>query len=183
MARPLRIYVPGAWYHVTAGGNERWGIFRNDGDRERLLTQLGAMVGRYRVRLYAYVLMNNHYHLILEPREGNLSRAMQWLNVSYSQWFNRRHQRFGHLLEGRFKSIVVEAERWGLELSRYVHMNPIRTGRQALDKKHRRGWRRGSGSGGESAGRAGSYGAIAGLPVEFLPRQRGMGPGSGMVDL
>ena len=145
MARPLRIYVPGAWYHVTARGNERRDIFRDEGDRERFLAQLGATVERYRVRLYGYVLMNNHYHLILEPSEGNLSRAMQWLNVSYSQWFNRRHGRSGHLLQGRFKSIVVEAERWGLELSRYVHLNPIRTGRQALDKKSRQGWRRGLG--------------------------------------
>ena len=137
MARPLRINVPGAWYHVTARGNERRDIFRDDGDREHFLAQLGATVERYRLRLYGYVLMNNHYHLILEPSEGNLSRAMQWLNVSYSQWFNRRHGRSGHLLQGRFHSIVVEAERWGLELSRYVHLNPIRTGRQALDKKRR----------------------------------------------
>ncbi len=145
MARPLRIYVPGAWYHVTARGNERRDIFRDDGDRERFLAQLGTMVERYRVRLYDYVLMNNHYHLILEPSEGNLSRAMQWLNMSYSQWFNRRHRRSGHLLEGRFKSIVVDAEQWGLELSRYVHLNPIRTGRQGLDKKRREAWRRGVG--------------------------------------
>ncbi|HVN79871.1 MAG TPA: transposase, partial [Terriglobia bacterium] len=145
MARPLRIYVPGAWYHVTARGNERRDIFRDEADRQRFLAQLGAMVERYRVRLYAYVLMNNHYHLLLEPSEGNLSRALQWLNASYSQWFNRRHRRSGHLLEGRFQSRLVEAERWGLELSRYVHLNPIRTGRQGLDKKRREGWRRGVG--------------------------------------
>ena len=185
MARPLRIYAPGAWYHVTARGNERHDIFRDEDDRERFLALLGALVERYRVSLYGYVLMNNHYHLLLQPSEGNLSRAMQWLNVSYSQWFNRRHRRSGHLLQGRFQSIVVEAERWGLELSRYVHLNPIRTKPQGLDKKRRRGWRRGVGQVVKRQAVAGrieqlrafrwsSYPAYVGLATrpEWLSRER-----------
>jgi REP element-mobilizing transposase RayT len=137
MARPLRIYLPGAWYHVTARGNELRDIVRDDADREGFLARLGSMTERYRASLYAYVLMDNHFHLLLEPSEDNLSRAMQWLNVSYSQWFNRRHQRSGHLFQGRYKAIVVDWQQWGLELSRYVHLNPVRTRRQQLSKAAR----------------------------------------------
>jgi putative transposase len=147
MARPLRIYVPGAWYHITARGNERRDIVRDDTDYEGFLTRLATMTERYQLSLYAYVLMPNHFHLLVEPSEDNLSRAMQWLNVSYSQWFNRRHQRTGHLFQGRFKSILVDWQRWGLELSRYVHLNPVRTGRQGLGKTERAGHRAGLGKG------------------------------------
>ena len=101
MARPLRISRPGSWYHLTARGNERRPIFRDDGDRQRFLTLLESWVERYRVRLHAYVLMNNHYHLLAQTLEANLSDAMQWLNVGYSVWFNRRHRRVGHLFQGR----------------------------------------------------------------------------------
>jgi len=81
--------------------------------------------------------MDNHYHLLLELLEPNLSRAAQWLNVSYSVWFNRRHARSGHLFQGRFKSIVVNPVEWGLALSRYVHLNPVRVGRLGLGKAER----------------------------------------------
>jgi len=176
MARPLRIYVPGAWYHVTARGNERRDIVRDDTDREGFLRRLAAMPERFRLSLYAYVLMQNHFHLLVEPSEDNLSRAMQWLNVSYSQWFNRRHQRTGHLFQGRFKSIVVDWQRWGLELSRYVHLNPVRTGRQGLGKAERAGYKVGVGKAVGSqvvrarlealhAWRWSSYPAYAGLAV------------------
>src|SRR5437667_6359764 len=93
---------------------------------------------RFRLRLHAYVLMPNHYHLLLQTRELNLSRAMQWLNVSYSVWFNRRHDWAGHLFQGRFKAIIVEPESWGLELSRYLHLNPVRSGRFGMDKNARK---------------------------------------------
>ena len=84
--------------------------------------------------LHAYVLMSNHYHLVIELREVNLSRAIHWLNVSYTVWFNRRHGRSGHFFQGRFKSVVVEPAAWGLELSRYVHLNPVRLRRLGLSK-------------------------------------------------
>lgn len=83
------------------------------------------MVRQFRVRVHAYVLMNNHYHLVVETPEGNLSRAIQWLNVSYVAWFNRREARVGPLMQGRFKAIVVENAEWAYELSLYVHLNPV----------------------------------------------------------
>lgn len=135
VARPLRIERAGLWYHVTARGNERKNIFRHDRDRERFLALLQELVAMFSVRLHAFVLLDNHYHLLLELSQPNLSRAMHWLNVSYSVWFNRRHQRSGHLLQGRFKSVVVEPESWGLELSRYIHLNPVRLKRHGLGKK------------------------------------------------
>lgn len=135
MARPLRIEYPGACYHVTARGNERRAIFRSDCDRVRLIELLGECAGRFSLRLQAYVLMSNHYHLLLETPKGNLSRAMQWFNVSYTVWFNRRHARCGHLFQGRFKAILVDAAERGAELSRYLHLNPVRVERFGLDKR------------------------------------------------
>ena len=128
MAGPLRIERPGGWYHLTARGNERRPLFRDDRDRQHFCQLLAEMVDRFHVRLHGYVLMDNHYHLILELREANLSRAAQWLNLSYSVWFNRRHGRSGHLFQGRFKSVIVSREEWGLALSRCVHLNPVRVG-------------------------------------------------------
>jgi putative transposase len=95
MARPLRMDVEGGWYHVTSRGIERRTIFRNDRDREHFLERLEAMVGRFGIVLHAYVMMDNHYHVIVECPEANLSRSIQWLNVSYVAWFNRRHDRVG----------------------------------------------------------------------------------------
>src|SRR5580698_82345 len=132
MARAARIHVPGAWYHVTARGNERRAIFRAEADYAHLVLIIEEAVGRFGLRLHGYVLMQNHYHLILETPEANLSRAMQWLNVSYSTWFNRRHRRSGHLFQGRFKAILVDPQEWGLILSRYVHLNPLRTHTHAM---------------------------------------------------
>ncbi len=143
MARPLRIERPGGWYHLTARGNERRPIFRDDGDRKHFCQLLAEMVDRFHVRLHSYVLMENHYHLILELREANLSRAAQWLNLSYSVWFNRRHGRSGHLFQGRFKSVIVSREEWALALSRYVHLNPVRVGSLGLSKQEQRRIRKG----------------------------------------
>lgn len=137
MARPLRIERPGAWYHVTARGNERRPIYVDDGDRRHFCELLGEAVESFELKLHAYVLMDNHFHLLLQTAEANLSRAMQWLNVSYSVWFNRRHDRVGHLFQGRYKAIVLDPLSWGLELSRYVHLNPVRVGKLGLDKTAR----------------------------------------------
>jgi putative transposase len=97
MARPLRIERPGGRYHITARGNERKDIFRDDPDRFHFLELLAELSPRFGCRVHAYVLMDNHFHLLLETPEANLSRAMQWLQVSYSIWFNRRHRQAGYL--------------------------------------------------------------------------------------
>lgn len=143
MARALRVEFPGAWYHVTARGNERRAISRSGADRRRFLELLEESSARFAIRVHAYVLMANHYHLILETPRGELSRAMQWLNGSYTVWFNRRHRRSGHLFQGRFKAILVDHEEWGAELSRYVHLNPVRVTRFGLGKAERAGQRAG----------------------------------------
>ena len=144
MARPLRIERAGGWYHVTARGNEKRSIYRDNRDRLHFIELLAETVGRFHLRLHGFVLMDNHYHLIVELNEANLSRAGQWLNVSYSVWFNRRHKRSGHLFQGRFKSVVVNPAEWGLELSRYLHLNPVRIGRMGLGKAERQGMRAGA---------------------------------------
>ena len=107
MSRPVRIDIRGGWYHVTARGFERGVVFGDDRERAHFLELLEGMVARYRVKVHAYVLMGNHYHLLIQTPEANASRALQWLNVSYSVWFNRRRQRSGPLFQGGFKSIPV----------------------------------------------------------------------------
>ena len=143
MARPARIARPGAWYHVTARGIERRAIFLTDADRRHFCELLAEWIGRFKTVLHAYVLMDNHYHLLVETPEPNLSRAMQWLNLSYTAWFNRRQQRCGHLFQGRFQAIVFEARNSALLLSRYVHLNPVRIAALGLDKDDQRAHRRG----------------------------------------
>ena len=104
MARPLRIEVSGGLYHLTARGNERKAIYRDARDREHFLELLAELPTRFGTLLHAYVLMNNHYHLVIETPEPNLSRVGQWLNVSYGMWFNCRHDRSGHLCQRWFKA-------------------------------------------------------------------------------
>lgn len=128
MARPLRLEHPGALWHITSRGNERRAIFRDDADRTAFLSVLAKAVERFAWRLHAYVLMGNHYHLLLETPEPNLSRGMHRVNTLYCQEFNKRHARTGHLLQGRFKAILVEREAHLLELVRYVVLNPVRAG-------------------------------------------------------
>lgn len=128
MARPLRLEHPGALWHVTARGNERGEVFRDDVDRREFLAVLGRTVSIYGWRLHAYVLMGNHYHLLVETPEPTLSRGMRDLNGVTTQRFNRRHGRTGHLFEGRFKAVLVEREAHLLELARYVVLNPVRAG-------------------------------------------------------
>ena len=108
MSRPLRLEFAGALYHVTARGNAREDIFRDDEDRATFLDLLGREIAQQRWRLYAYCLMDNHYHLLIETPEPNLTRGMQRLNQVYTQRFNRRHRRVGHVLQGRYQAIVVD---------------------------------------------------------------------------
>jgi REP element-mobilizing transposase RayT len=128
VSRPLRLEHPGAVWHVTSRGNEKREVFRDDADRERWLGLLGKVVVLCAWRLHAYVLMGNHYHLLVETPVPSLSRGMRHLNGVYTQAFNRRHERVGHLFQGRFKSILVEKESHLLELLRYVVLNPVRAG-------------------------------------------------------
>jgi REP element-mobilizing transposase RayT len=126
MARPLRIEYQNAFYHVTARGNERKEIFRDDKDREQFLGYLESATERYQAVIYTYCLMDNHYHLLLSTPEGNLSQIMRHINGGYTTWFNKRHNRNGHLFQGRYKAILVEADPYAGELSRYIHLNPVR---------------------------------------------------------
>jgi putative transposase len=137
MARALRVEGVGRRYHVTARGNERKAIYRHDSDRAHFLELLGEATERFDLRVHAYVLMDNHYHLLIETPRANLSPAMQWLNVSYSLWFNRRHNRTGHLFQRRFKALVVEEDAGWQAVARYLHLNPVRVGRLGLGKEHR----------------------------------------------
>jgi REP element-mobilizing transposase RayT len=128
MTRPLRLEHAGAVWHVTSRGNERKALFRDQADREKFVSILGRTVTLFQWRLHAYVLMGNHYHLLLDTPTPTLSRGMRQLNGIYTQAFNRRHHRAGHLLQGRFKAILVEKEAHLLELCRYVVLNPVRAG-------------------------------------------------------
>lgn len=128
MTRSLRIEYPGAVYHVTAHGTGRQNIFLNDSDRTRFLDRLLMTVNRHNWLCHAYCLMSNHYHLLLETSDGNLSAGMKLLNSAYAQYFNHSHDRTGHLFQGRFKAIVVEKESYLLELCRYIVLNPVRSG-------------------------------------------------------
>jgi putative transposase len=126
MARPLRIQYPGAFYHVTCRGNERRDIFRDDEDRKTFLRFLFQSLNIYSVKLYAYVLMSNHFHFLVETQVANLAEFMRHFNITYTGYFNRRHRRVGHLYQGRYKSILVEKEVYLSTISRYIHLNPIR---------------------------------------------------------
>jgi REP element-mobilizing transposase RayT len=128
MARPLRIEYPGAFYHVMARGLERSTIFRDDRDRVRFLQLVGKVAEDQGWVVHGYCLMGNHYHLFLETPRGRLSEGMRRLNGRYAQWFNFRHERVGHLLQGRFKSVLLEKGSQALELCRYVVLNPVRAG-------------------------------------------------------
>ena len=130
MARPLRLEFPGALYHVTARGNERHSIFLGnlDDDRAAFLDVLTRSCERFNWICHAYCLMTNHYHLLVETPDANLSKGMRQLNGVYTQRVNRTHGRVGHLFQGRFKAILVERDSYLLELARYVVLNPVRAG-------------------------------------------------------
>lgn len=164
MARPLRLEFAGALYHLTARGNARGEIFLDDEDRRLFAGLLSKEIAQQGWRCYAYCLMSNHFHLLIETPAGNLVSGMRRLNGVYTQAFNRRHGRVGHVLQGRYKAIVVDKESYGLELCRYIVLNPVR----AKMVKRPEDWR------------WSSYRAIAGLvsapdwlDVDWLLRQFG----------
>jgi REP element-mobilizing transposase RayT len=126
MARAPRIEFEGAVYHVTARGNERRRIYRSDEDRRLFLTTLEQMRVRFGMILHCFCLMPNHFHLVLETPLGNLARGMAWLQTTYTIRFNHKYRRSGHLLQGRYKAHLVEADEYAMELVRYIHLNPVR---------------------------------------------------------
>ncbi len=126
MARPLRIQYPGAFYHVTNRGNERKPIFKDDVDRARFLEILSQSLGIYQVVLHAFVMMTNHYHLLVETPLGNLAEFMRHFNITYTSHFNRQHNRVGHLFQGRYKSVLVDKDSYLVMLSKYIHLNPVK---------------------------------------------------------
>ena len=126
MARALRVTYPGAFYHVTSRGNERKAVFKSKRDREKFLEYLESATQRYDARIHAYCLMDNHYHLLLETPSGNLSQIMRHINGAYTTYFNVKRRRSGHLFQGRYQAILVEMDEYAKELSRYLHLNPVR---------------------------------------------------------
>ncbi|WP_293385576.1 transposase [Phenylobacterium sp. SCN 70-31] len=134
MARPVRLEFGGALYHVTARGDRREAIYEDDVDRAQFLEVLGQVVGQFNWCCHAYCLMGNHYHLVIATPDGNLSKGMRQLNGVFTQWSNRRHHRTGHLFQGRYKAILVDADSYLLELTPAI--KPLR-GRWARQL----GWR------------------------------------------
>lgn len=149
MARPLRVEFPGGLYHVIARGNERKAVFRDDRDREDYLRRLADYGQRLDFRVLAYCLMDNHVHLAIETGQVRLSRIMACLQSSYTQYFNRRHGRAGHLFQGRYKAFLIEKDRYALALLRYIHENPVKAGIVATPQEYAwssdRHYRRGKG--------------------------------------
>ena len=128
MARPLRIEYPGAFYHVTSRGNEKRDIFRSSQDRRKFLSYMESSVVRYGAIMHVWCLMSNHYHLLIETPAGNLSQIMRHINGAYTTYFNVKRKRAGHLFQGRYKAILIDANSYATELSRYIHLNPVRAG-------------------------------------------------------
>ncbi|MGH7771997.1 MAG: transposase, partial [Candidatus Binatia bacterium] len=128
MARKPRVYFPGAFYHVISRGNQGQMIFHDDVDRERYLSLLREVQTRYGPKLYAYVLMGNHVHLLMEVGGVPLSKIMQNLQFRYTRYYNQRYRKIGHLFQGRYKAILCDRESYLLELVRYIHLNPVRAG-------------------------------------------------------
>lgn len=135
MARPLRLEYAGALYHVTSRGDRREDIYLDDGDRNRWLEVLENVCHRFNWVVHAYCQMSNHYHLLVETVDGNLSRGMRQLNGDYTQSINRSHGLNGHLFQGRYKAILVQKEAYLLELTRYVVLNPVRAGMVELPEQ------------------------------------------------
>ena len=128
MSRPLRLECPDALYHLTSRGDRREDIYEDDTDRRNFLEVLSSVIEQFNWECYAYCLMSNHYHLLVQTPEANLSKGMRQLNGVYTQAYNRRHNKTGHLFQGRYKSILVDEESYLLELSRYIVLNPVKAG-------------------------------------------------------
>ncbi len=147
MARPLRIQFPGAYYHITCRGIERRNIYYDDKDREMFLSFLKESLEIYQVVLYAFILMPNHFHLLIQTKKANCSEFMRQFNVRYTVWFNHYHKRVGNLYQGRYKAHLVDADSYFLELSRYIHLNIVRVSshhslnyKQLLSYLHKYQW-------------------------------------------
>ena len=128
MGRPIRVEYPGALYHITSRGNEKREIFLAEEDRKKFLSILRDYHERFGILVHAYVLLDNHYHLILETPRANLLKVMHGINAGYTGYFNRKYRRAGHLLRGRYRAILVDKDEYLVVLSRYVHLNPVRAG-------------------------------------------------------
>lgn len=126
MARPLRIVYPGAFYHVTSRGNERKVVFKSMRDREKFFEYLATATQRYYAVIHSFCLMDNHYHLLIETPSGNLPQIMHHINGAYTIYFNVKRARSGHLFQGRYKAVLVDIDEYAKELSRYIHLNPVR---------------------------------------------------------
>ena len=126
MARPLRIQFSNAHYHITCRGIERRKIYIDDKDRRKFLALLADSLETYQVVLHAYIMMNNHFHLLIQTRKANCSEVMRHFNIRYTGWFNWRHERSGNLYQGRYHAYLVDADNYLLEVSRYVHLNVVR---------------------------------------------------------
>lgn len=136
MTRPLRIQYPGALYYISQHSNSSIALFKNDDDRKVFLDILTASKEIYNVSLHGFVLLKDHFHLLAETPNGNLSEFMRHMNITYTSYFNRRHHRKGHLYGGRFKSVVVEKDLFLAQVSLYLHLNPIKLG--GLKRKSRK---------------------------------------------
>ena len=136
MARPLRITFPGAFYHVTSRGNERKTVFKSRRDREKFAEYLESASQRYKAVIHAYCLMDNHYHLLVETPLGNLPQIMHHINGAYTTYFNVKRKRSGHLFQGRYKAILVAIDEYAKELSRYIHLNPVRAKLVEIPEKY-----------------------------------------------
>jgi REP element-mobilizing transposase RayT len=186
MSRPLRIEFPGAVYHVTSRGDRREPIYRDDEDRETHLAIIAQAMARFDAQVLAYCLMGNHYHLVLQTRQANLSRLMRHVNGVYTQAFNRRHAQGGHLFQGRFKAIVVDRDAYLVALCRYVERNPVAAGLVAVAREWR--WSSCRAHIGEEGVPAwldsdGLYGHLLGRPVETVTdRRKAMRRYAGLVD-
>ena len=126
MARPIRVEFEDATYHITARGNERRRVFHSDRERELFVETLGECARLHQLRVHAWCLMPNHYHLIVGTPRGNLSQAMGWLQTTFTVRFNRQRRRSGHLFQGRFKAHLIDTDEYATTLLRYVHLNPVR---------------------------------------------------------
>ena len=137
MARALRLAFEGACYHITSRGNRRENIFYSDNDKKVFIEKLNETLNKYHFICYAYCLMDNHYHLFIKTPDANISEGMHYLNTSYTNWIKAEHNIVGSVLQGRYKSILVEQNNYGLKLSAYIHLNPLRAGMVKNLKQYR----------------------------------------------
>ena len=137
MARQLRLEYEGAFYHITSRGNERKRVYFSRYDYDKFKEYLGEAQDKYGFRLHCYVLMTNHYHLLIETPNGNISKVMHYVNGAYTNYVNRKRNRSWHLFQGRYKAILIDHDNYLLELSRYLHLNPVRANIVAKPQEYR----------------------------------------------